>query len=153
VSILEQISGHLKDAMKSGDKTRLGVLRMVRSKMQEAEVERRAKAGREYTLGDEEAVAVIAAYAKQRHASIDSYRKAGREDLVAQEEAELAIVQEYLPEQLSDEALREIVREAIESCGAKSPKDMGAVMKQVMPKIQGAADGKAVSQLVREMLS
>jgi len=153
MSISEQFSEQIKAAMKSGDKLRLGVLRMVRSRMQEAEVAARAKKGRDYKLGDEEAMQVIAAYAKQRRDSIDGYRKGGREDRAVQEEAELAVLQEYLPKQLSEDEVRAIVQEAVTACNATSPQEMGAVMAKVMPQVKGVADGKMVNQIVREMLA
>lgn len=153
MSISEQFVEQIKVAMKARDKLRLGVLRMVRSRMQEAEVAGRAKKGRDYTLDDDAAVQVIVAYAKQRRDSIDSYRKGGREDLAKQEEAELAVLQEYLPKQLSEEEVRAIVQEAVTACGATSPQDMGAVMGKVMPQVKGVADGKLVNQVVREMLA
>src|SRR5215813_4780205 len=135
----------MKEAMKSGAKDRLSVLRMIKAKMMEAEVDLRVKHGRDYELGDPEATQVLASYAKQRRDSIDSYRQAGREDLAAQEEAELAIIQEYLPKQMGEDEVRSIVREAIAAAGATSARDMGAVMKLVMPKVKGAADGKLVN--------
>ena len=153
MSIQEKLAAELKAAMKGGDKLRLGVLRMVRSRIQEAEVAARAKKGRDHTLGDEDVVQVIAAYAKQRRDSIDGYRQGGREDLAAQEEAELAVLQEYLPRQLSEDEVRAIVQEAVANCNATSPKDMGAVMGKVMPQVKGQADGKLVNQLVREALA
>jgi uncharacterized protein YqeY len=153
MSITGQISDQMKAAMKEGDKVRLGVLRMVRSRLQEAEVAARGKKGRDYTLTDDEAVQVIAGYAKQRRDSIESYRQGGRDDLAAQEEAELAVLQDYLPKQLSEEEIRGIVQEAITECNASSPKDMGAVMSKVMPQVKGAADGKLVNQVVRELLA
>jgi uncharacterized protein YqeY len=125
---------------------------MLKSRMMEAEVERRATHGTGYELQDEEALAVIAAYAKQRRDSIDAYRQGGREDLAAKEEAELAVVQEYLPRQLSADEVRAIVSGAIAESGASSAKDMGAVMKLVMPKVKGVSDGKLVNQIVRELL-
>jgi uncharacterized protein YqeY len=151
--IQERITDQLKAAMKAGDKVHLGVLRMVRSRIQEKEVERRAKEGRDYKLTEEEVVQVIAAYAKQRRDSISSYREGGREDLAAREEAELALLQEYLPRQLSPEEISDIVQEAIAECNASSPKEMGAVMQKVMPRVKGAADGKVVNRIVRELLA
>jgi uncharacterized protein YqeY len=151
--VTQQIVDQIKTAMKAGDKVRLGVLRMVKSKLQEAEVAGRAKKGRDHELSDEDAVQVIAAYAKQRRDSIDSYRTGGREDLAGKEEAELAILQEYLPKQLSEEDVRGIVQEAIAETNASSKKDMGAVMSVVMPKVKGVADGKMVNEIVRELLS
>jgi len=153
MSLMETIAEDLKSALKSQARQRLETLRMARAKMLEAEVALRAEMGREYKLEDSEAIRVLAAYAKQRRDSIDSYRQAGREDLATQEEAELAIIQEYLPRQLSPDEVKEIVRAAIAEAGATSPKDMGAVMKLVMPKLKGAADGKLVNQIVGQLLS
>jgi hypothetical protein len=151
--IKQRIVEDLTAAMKAGAKERLGVLRMVKAKMLEAEVSLRGTKGRDYQLEDPEAIEVLASYAKQRRDSIDSYRKGGREDLAAQEESELAIVQEYLPQRMSADDVRRIVREAIAQCGATSPKEMGTVMKLVMPQVKGAADGKMVSQIVSELLA
>ena len=152
MSLMETIAEDLKAALKSQSRQRLETLRMARAKMLEAEVALRAEMGREYKLADPEAIRVLSSYAKQRRDSIESYRQAGREDLAAQEEAELAIIQEYLPKQLSPDQVRHIVREAIAAAGATSPKEMGAVMKLVMPKVKGAADGKLVNQIVNELL-
>lgn len=152
MTIKERIAADMKTALKSGDKTRLGALRMLRSKMQEAEVNLRAKEGVDYSLEDSRATEVIASYAKQRRESIESYEQAGREDLAAKEKAELKIVQEYLPEQLGEEEIRVIVREAIAESGAESIKDLGKVMKIVMPRTKGRADGKQVSAIVRQAL-
>ncbi len=151
--VVEQIVEQIKVAMKGGDKVRLSVLRMVKSKLQEAEVAGRGKKGRDYTLSDDDAVQVIAAYAKQRRDSIDSYRAGGREDLATKEEAELEILQDYLPKQLSGDQVRGIVQEAIDESNASSMKDIGAVMQLVMPKVKGVADGKLVNQIVRELLT
>ena len=105
------------------------------------------------TLSDEQMQAIVTTYAKQRRDSITSYREGGRDDLVQQEEAELAIVTEYLPRQLSEEEIRKIVAEAIEESGASSPRDLGAVMKLAMPRVKGAADGKRVNQIARELVA
>jgi uncharacterized protein YqeY len=149
----QTIADELKAAMKARNQARLDVLRMARARLQEAEVALRATQGRDYEITDEESTRVLSGYAKQRRDSIDAYRAAGREDLAAKEEAELAIVQEFLPRQLSELEIREIAREAIASTGAASAKDMGQVMKAVMPKVQGAADGKLISRIVNELLS
>lgn len=151
--IKQVIMEDIKSAMMSGDKRRLEALRMARARMIEAEVDLRAKMGRDYELPDEEAIKVLATLAKQRKESIESFRKGGREDLVKGEEAELAVLQEYLPEPLDEEELRGIVDEAIAEAGAASPRDMGAVMKILMPRVQGRADGKLVSRLVTQALS
>ncbi|HEY3176729.1 MAG TPA: GatB/YqeY domain-containing protein [Candidatus Polarisedimenticolia bacterium] len=153
MSIKQRIMDDLTAAMKSGARERLGVLRMIKAKMQEAEVNLRGAKGRDYQLDDAESTQVLVSYAKQRRDSIDSFRKAGREDLATREESELAIVKEYMPVQMSEDEVRRIVREAIAQCGATSPKEMGAVMKLVMPKVKGAADGKMVNQIVNELLA
>ncbi len=153
MTIKQRLDQDLKTAMKAGDKTRLGVIRMLRSLVQGAEVALRAKKGRDYALEDEQAVEVLASYAKQRRESIESYRAGGREELARAEEAELEIIREYLPEQLGEDEIRRIVREAIAATGAAFPRDLGAVMKVVMPQVKGRADGQLVNRLVRESLA
>ena len=153
MSLKERIAEDVKAAMKSGDKDRVGVLRMLRARILESEVASRATQGLDHEATDAEVVESIAAYAKQRKDSIEAYRRAAREDLASREEAELGIVQEYLPRPLTDDEIREIVRVAVAESGAKSPRDMGAVMKLVMPKVKGAADGKKVQDLVKEALA
>jgi len=152
MSINERLAAELKDAMKQRDNTRVTCIRMLRSKIQEREVALRTERGKEAKVSDEEAIEVIAAYAKQRRDSIEAYEKGGRDDLVASEKAELEIVSAYLPRQLSEEELTGLVQEAVEESGASSVKDMGAVMKLVMPKVKGRADGKLVNQVVRKLL-
>ena len=150
--IKQKLMDDLKASMKSGDKLRTGCLRMLRSKVLEREVALRPKKGADYELDDEEALQVISTYAKQRKDSIESYRGGGREDLAAREEAELKIIEEYLPAQMSEEELGRIVDEVIAECGASSPKEMGQVMKGVMARVSGQADGKAVNAIVRQKL-
>src|SRR5216117_2555411 len=125
MSMQDWIAADLTAAMRSKDAFRLGVLRMLKSRIMEEEVEQRARKGRDYLLDDPECLAVMSAYAKQRRDSIEAYREGGREDLATREEAELAIVQEYLPARLSEEDVRRIVAEAIAESGAKSAKEMG----------------------------
>jgi uncharacterized protein YqeY len=152
MAIRERIVAALTAAMKTKDAQRLGVMRMLKSKIMEAEVEQRSVKGQDYVLDDQGCLTVIATYAKQRRDSIDAYRKGGKEDLAAKEEAELAIIQDYLPAQLSEDAIRGIVAAAIAQTGATSAKDMGAIMKSVMPQLKGEADGAVVSRIVRELL-
>lgn len=152
MGLKNQIEADLKQAMKSKDAARRDVLRMVRAGILDAEVERRAAKGRDYQLSDAETLEVLTRCAKQRRQSIDAYREGGREDLAAKEEGELAILQDYLPKQMSREEIAEIVREAIAESGAASAKDLGAVMRLVMPKVKGAADGKVVNEVARELL-
>ena len=110
---------------------------MLKSKLLEREVSLRAKQGTDYEITDEEARAVITTYAKQRRDSIESYAKGGRGDLVADEQAELEIVSTYLPRQLSEEELRPLVQAAVTESGAESIKDIGKVMKVLMPRTKG----------------
>jgi len=153
VTIKERLDADLKDALKARQARRVDCLRMLKAKILEGEVELRAERGRDYKLTDEEAQAVISTYAKQRRDSIEGFRQGGREDLVAKEEAELEIVSAYLPRQLGRDEIERIVTEAIAEAGAASAADLGRVMKLVMPRVKGAADGKLVNQIVREKLS
>jgi len=153
ISMKDRISNDIKDAMKSGEKTKLSVLRMIKAKLIEAEVEVRSKKGADALLGDAEALDAIASYAKQRRDAADSYRQANRNDLVQQEEAELAVVSAYLPKQLSREEVEALAREAVAAAGATSAKDLGAVMKVLLPKVKGSADGKLVNEVVRRLLA
>ena len=152
MAIRERIVSDLTAAMKARDVQRLGVVRMLKSRIMEAEVEQRGRKGQDYVLEDQECLAVIATYAKQRRDSIEAYRKGGKEDLAAKEEAELAIIQQYLPAQMSEVEVRRIVVAAIAETGATSAKEMGAIMKIVMPKLKGEADGAVASRIARELL-
>ncbi len=148
----QQIDQDLKAAVKSGDAERRSVLRMIKARIQEREVELRSEKGLDYQLNDEEVVEVVTGYAKQRRQSIDAYRQAGREDLAAREDRELQLLEPYLPRQLSEADLEKLIRAAIEKAGATGPKDFGQVMRIVMPKVKGQADGKLVNELVRRQL-
>jgi len=152
MSIKQRIVDDMKASMKSGDKNRLGTLRMLKAKIQQVEVDLRSEKGRHYEIEDEEALRALSSYAKQRRDSIEGYEKADREDLAAKERAELEIVLGFLPAQLGEDAIREIVREAVTEVGATSPKDIGKVMKVLMPKLKGKADGKLVNRMVNEVL-
>lgn len=151
-TLKQRIEDDIKTAMKAGDKLRLSALRMVKAKMMEAEVALRGKKGRDYQLEDSEAIQCLSTSAKQRRDSIESFRQGKREDLAAAEEAELAIIQEYLPKRMGADEIARIAREAIAATGATSPRDMGAVMKIVMPQVKGAADGKEVNRIISELL-
>jgi uncharacterized protein YqeY len=153
MSIRDRLDADMKKAMKSRDQGRVNCIRMLKSKLLEREVAMRAEKGADYRIEDDEAQAAISAYAKQRRDSIESFRQAGRDDLAEAERAELEVVGGYLPEQLTPEQLEALIRQAIEESGATSVKDLGAVMKLVMPKTKSLADGKAVNQLVRHLLS
>jgi uncharacterized protein YqeY len=153
MTLREKIKSDTTGALKMGDRITVGVLRMVSSRILEREVELRSKKGKDYQLNDQETVEVINSYAKQRRQSIDSYREAGRDDLVAKEEAELEILQKYLPRQLSEAEIERHIEEAVAEVGAEGPQHIGQVMRAVMPRLKGAADGKKVNELVRQKLA
>lgn len=152
MSLRQRIEDDLKTALKQRDKERLGCLRMVKAKVQEKQVELRGKEGPDAKLSDEQVVQVVSAYAKQRRDSIESYEQGGREDLAAKERSELEMLTDYLPQQMSEAEVAQIVDAAVAESGATQPKDMGAVMKLVMPKVKGRADGKLINQLVKSRL-
>ena len=141
MAILEAIKADLQDAMRAGEKEKVGALRLVMSELQKA-----AKEG-----GDDE-VAVLRRERKRRLEAAGAYREAGREDLAAGEEREAELIGAYLPAELSDEQLSVIVERAVSESGAASPKDMGVAMKHAMAAVDGRADGKRVSGLVRAAL-
>jgi len=142
-----QLLQDMKDAMRAKDKVRLSTIRMINSLIKNAEIEKRGE------LTDDEIIQLLMKYAKQRKEAIEMYEKGGRQDLVEKEKAELAVVESYLPKQMSEEEIRKLVKEAIEVTGASSPKDIGKVMQHVMPKVKGRADGSVVNKIVREMLA
>jgi len=147
-SLKERIDADLKEAMRSRDELGTSVLRMLKSAVKYKEVEPGAHA-----LEDSGVLAVIQTLIKQRRDSVEQFRAGGRTDLADKEEKEIVKLQSYLPAQISPEELRAEVRAAIAQVGAKGPKDMGAVMKALMPKVQGKADGKAVSEAVKAELA
>jgi len=145
--IIDRLDTDMKAALKAGDKPRLGVVRMLLSELKNA----RIAAGAPLDEGAEQKV--IAAYAKKRKEAMDAAREAGREDVASREQFELDVTMSYLPEQLDAEALRALVRKHIAEVGASGPQAFGAVMKAVMAEVGSRADGKAVSAVVRELLS
>lgn len=152
MSLREQIDNDIKSAMKAKDKIRLETVRSIKKLILEKEVEARATTG-EATLTTEQELQLLSQLAKQRRDAIEQYGKAGREDLAAQEAAELAVIEEYLPQQLTAEEVKAIVLEVIAAVGATSPKDMGKVMGPIMQRVKGQADGKLVQDLVKQSLS
>ncbi len=147
MSIIEKLETELIKALKSGDKEKVVVLRGLKSDIKYKIIDK----GEELT--DEEVMDVLSVNTKKIRDSIEQFGKGGREDLVIKEKAALEIISEYLPEQLGEEELRGIVKLAVEESGAESPQQMGLVMKIVMPKIKGRADGKLVSKLATEFLA
>lgn len=142
-----KIMEDLKAAMKAKDKTRLAVIRSIKSALMNAKIKKNE------ALTPDDELAVVASELKQRQDSLVEFENAGRQDLADQLKAEIAIVKEYLPAALSDEDLAKIVTETISEVGASSMKDMGNVMKALMPKVKGRADGAKVNQLVKAALS
>jgi len=146
-SLKERIDADLKEAMRSKDELGTSVLRMLKSAVRYKEVEPGGHA-----LEDAGVLAVIQSLIKQRRDSVEQFRAGGRPELADKEEREIAKLQSYLPAQMSADELRAEVRAAIAQVGAKGPKDMGAVMKALMPKVQGRAEGKAVSEAAKSEL-
>ena len=146
----EQIDQDLKEAMKAKQADRLGVLRMLKSALKNAAIE---KGGADASLDDSEAAAVVRKQVKQRQDSVESFETGGRPELAAKERTEIEILSGYLPKQLSAEDLAALVKEAIVEAGATSKAQMGAVMKIVTAKAAGRADGRALSQEVQKQLS
>ncbi|NPA91111.1 MAG: GatB/YqeY domain-containing protein [Chloroflexi bacterium] len=149
MSLKQRIETDLKDAMKQGDAARKRALRTLMTAISRAE--RAGDTLRE--LSDEDIIAIIAKEAKQREESIEAYEKGGRMDLVAEEKAELEVLRAYLPRQLTREEIEARAREVIAQVGASGPRDMGKVMKVLMAEMRGRADGRLVSQIVRELLA
>ena len=148
MSIKEQLTRDMKEAMKAHEKERLTVIRSARGAIRQAEID-----GGHTELDDEGVIGVLSKEVKMRKDSLEEFKKGDRQDLVAQTEAEIAVLMPYLPQQLSEEEIRTFVKEAVEKSGASSQKDMGKVMGLLMPKVKGRADGKLVNSIVREMLN
>ncbi len=146
MALQDKLQQDLKDAMRSGDTARRDVIRFLRARIHDQEI------ARQDTLDDDGVIDVLGQQAKQRQESIDAFKKGDRPDLVTKEEAELGIIREYLPAQLSQDEIAQIVRAAVDETGAAGPRDMGKVMGRVMPQVRGKADGRTVSRTVQEML-
>lgn len=146
-TLLKKLQDEMKRALKSKDTERLSVIRMLISEIKKEQIDKKKE------LSDDEILAIIQRYGKQRREAIEQYKKANRYDLVEKEQNELNIVLEFLPKQLTEEEINKIVEETIKEVGATSIKEMGKVMKSVMAKIKGKADGSVVSRIVREKLS
>ena len=146
MSLKEQLTTDMKEAMKSHDKDRLAVIRMVRGAIRQQEIDGQKE------LSDEDVIAVMSKEIKMRKDSIEEFKKGGREDLIAKTQAEIDVLMPYMPAQLSEDEVRELVKAAVAETGAATPKDMGKVMGALMPKVKGRADGKMVNQLVRAVL-
>ncbi|MBE9128790.1 MULTISPECIES: GatB/YqeY domain-containing protein [unclassified Coleofasciculus] len=151
MSLKDRISEDIKTAMKAKDKVRLETVRSIKKLLLEKEVSLRPQ-GQE-TLTETQELEILAQLAKQRRDSIEQYSKAGRDDLAQQEAEELAILEEYLPEQLSDEEVCAVLDEIIAQTGATSIKDMGKVMGAAMQQLKGRAEGQKIQAMVKDKLS
>jgi uncharacterized protein len=147
VSLLERLNNDMKQAMKNKEKDKLSVIRMIKASVQNESI----KLGRD--LSEEEELTVLSRELKQRKDSLHEFEKAGREDLVEKTSTELTFVELYMPKQLSEDELSEIVKSTISEVGANSKAEMGKVMAAIMPKVKGKADGSLVNKLVQQHLS
>lgn len=146
MSLMEQLTADMKEAMKKGEKDRLSVIRLARGAVRQAEIDGKK------TLTDDEVIAVIGKEVKMRRDSIEEFERGGRADLVEKTQAEIAVLMPYLPEQLSTDEVKKIVADVIAEVGASTAKDMGKVMGALMPRLKGRADGKLVNEIVRSLL-
>ena len=142
----EQLSDDLKDAMRQGDALRRTTIRFVLSAIHNDEI------ARQKDLDEDGVIQVLTKQAQQRRDSIEAFQDANRQDLADKEQAELEIIAAYLPERMTEDEVREVVRQVLSDSGSSGPQDMGKVMGRVMPKVRGKADGKMVSTMVNEML-
>ena len=143
MSLKEKLQEDLKSSMKNKDTVRKSVVTLIRASIKQYEVDNRVE------LDDEGIIDIIS---KQRRDALDEFAKANREDLISETEAEIKVLKEYLPQQLSEEELNEIVKLTISEVGATSMKDMGKIMSVIRPKVKGRADGKLINELVKANL-
>ncbi|PTM59485.1 GatB/YqeY domain-containing protein [Desmospora activa] len=146
MTLIERLNHDMKTAMKNKDKQTLTVIRTIRSSIKNEEI------GLQRSLNEEEALGVVMKELKQQKDALGEFEQAGRDDLALKAKSEIAVLEKYLPQPLSDDELRTVIQEAINRIGAVAKSDMGKVMKEVLPKVKGRADGKRVNQLVQEYL-
>ncbi|MCA9972528.1 MAG: GatB/YqeY domain-containing protein [Anaerolineales bacterium] len=146
MSLKQKLTDDMKTAMRTGDTQKRDTLRMLLAAVKQTEIDDRT------TLDDAGVQAVLTKQAKQRRESIADYEKAGRAEMVAEEAAELAVIESYLPQMMSAEAVRAEAQQVIAELGVTDVKGMGQVMSQLMPRLKGQADGRVVSAVVRELL-
>ena len=146
MSLLEQLTNDMKEAMKAKDKATLGVVRMVKSSVSNEQI----KLGHDLTADEE--LAVLSREMKQRVEELESYKDADREDLAEEIQGQIDVLNRYMPEQMSEEEVVAVVKETIAEVGASSKADLGKVMGALMPKVKGKADGKLVNQTVQSLL-
>jgi uncharacterized protein len=145
--LIERIDAEMKDAARAQDKRKLGTLRLLKSQLMYREIEKNA------ALDDGDVIASIGSMIKQRRDSIAQFLAGNRPELAQNEQQEITVLEAYLPRQLSDDELAALVQEAVAASGAKGPKEMGGVMKALMPRVQGKAEGKRVSDAVKAALA
>lgn len=148
MSLLEKLNEDMKQAMKNRDKETLGVIRMIKASIQNESI----KLGKD-TLSEDEDLTILSREVKQRKDSLQEFKSAGRDDLVKKIETEISIVQRYMPEQLSEAELSEIIQQTIQEVNATTKKDMGKVMSAVIPKVKGKADGTQIKDIVLKHLN
>ncbi|MEG2788605.1 MAG: GatB/YqeY domain-containing protein [Romboutsia sp.] len=146
MSLKEKLQEDLKSSMKNKDTVKKSVVTLIRASVKQYEIDNRVE------LGDEEIIDIISKQLKQRKDALTEFTKANREDLVNETEAEIEVLKEYLPQQLSEKELNEIVKSTISEVGATSMKDMGKIMSAIKPKTKGRADGKLINELVKANL-
>jgi len=146
IALREKLANDVKQALRQGDKLKVSCLRLLLAAVKNAEIARRAE------LSDTDVLGVIAKQAKQCRESIDAFKKGDRPDLVAKEEAEVAILEAYLPQQMTPQEISDIVSKIIAEVDAKGLSDMGRVMAKLMPQLKGRADGRQVNAIVSELL-
>ena len=146
MSLIQRFNDELKVALKASNGIKVSVLRMAKAAVKNKEIEKGGE------LTDDEVVAVLSSMVKQRRESVEQFTKAQRADLAAKEEEEIAILHSYLPQQLSHQELDRIIVDALRESGAKNVQDIGKVMRILMPRVKGAADGKYINKRVRELL-
>jgi hypothetical protein len=147
MGLQERLLEDMKDAMRRGDVTRRDTVRMIRAAVKNAEIDWQREAT------DAEIEDIIRREVKRRQEAVEMFRQGRRDDLVAEEEAQLAILDEYLPEQMSRDEIEQVVVAAVAELGATGPAQMGPVMREVMARLKGQADGRLVNEVVREVLS
>jgi len=147
MSLKERFNGDLREALRSGDEHRKSALRMVLAALHNAEIEAKGELDEGAVLG------LLSREVRQRRESIEEFRKGGREDLVAREEAQLAVIQQYLPQQMTREEIIEAARSVIAEVGARGPADKGKVMPVLVNKLRGRADGREINAVVTELLA
>ena len=152
MGLRERLTDDLKEAMRNRDDTRKRTVRSIIAAMKKAETELDSSGSR-VVLDDPGILGIISKQAKQRQESIEAFQAGGRQDLVDREQAELAILQSYLPRQLTQAEIEEEARQVIAETGASGPRDIGTVMRPLMARLKGQADGRLVNQVVRELLS